>query len=317
MNSIKNQRSDPHCEWRDNPSHPMNKQNLSPIRFAFFGTPDIAVTALEEMVTFGYLPSLVVCNPDAPVGRKHIMTPPPTKVWAEARGIPVFQPTSLKDMVDLTALTDTSFDFFVVFAYGKIMPEWLINIPTYGTINAHPSLLPKFRGASPIRSTLLHDLSACGVTVIQMDKELDHGPILAQQAVALDIPILGTILDTTLARICGDLLVHVMGELPKGTIIPQEQSHSEATFCTKITKDMSQLEIDPHNLPTGNEALAIYRKICAFDGWPETFFMYNGKRIKIKSVTLSQTGTLEILRIVPEGKSEIAFATYFPHPSIK
>ncbi len=278
--------------------------------FAFFGTPDIAVTALDEMATFGYVPTLVVCNPDAPVGRKHIMTPPPAKVWAETRGIPVFQPTSLKNRADLAPLIDTQFDFFVVLAYGKIMPEWLINLPTHGTINAHPSLLPKFRGASPIRSTLLHDLSACGVSIIQMDKDLDHGPILTQQAVTLEHPIPGLELDTTLARISGDLLVDVMQRVPLGQIIPSEQDHAAATFCGKITKDMSELHIDPVHLPTGEAALAIYRKICAFDGWPETFFMHNGKRIKIKSARLTETGVLEILRIVPEGKSEISWEQF-------
>ncbi len=264
------------------------------------------------MASFGYLPSLVVCNPDAPVGRKQIITPPPVKVWAMERGIPVFQPTSLKNKDELTVLTDAAFDFFVVLAYGKIMPEWLISLPKYGTINAHPSLLPKFRGASPIRSTLLHDLTACGVSIIQMDKDLDHGPILSQQVVELyNQPIPGQELDQVLARVSGCLLVDVMQKLPNGQIIPCEQDHAAATFCTKITKDMAELEINPHQLPSGEEALTAYRKICAFDGWPETFFKHDGKRIKIKSARLTEAGELELLRVVPEGKNETDFKTYF------
>jgi methionyl-tRNA formyltransferase len=280
--------------------------NATKPNFAFFGTPDIAVTALEEMATFGYLPSLVVCNPDAPVGRKQIITPPPVKVWAEACGIPVFQPTSLKDREKLTPLTNTEFNFFVVLAYGKLMPEWLIKLPKYGTINAHPSLLPKFRGASPIRSTLLHDLSACGVTIIQMDAELDHGPILVQQAVELyGLPIPGTQLDGILAHISGCLLVDVMQKLPTGEIAPTPQNHSKATFCTKITKDMAELQLDPYNLPTGEEALTMYRKICAFDGWPGSFFLHNGKRIKIIEANYNDVlETLSITRVIPEGKRE-------------
>ncbi len=281
-------------------------------RFAFFGTPDIAVTALDELESFGYIPALVVTNPDAPVGRKQILTPPPVKVWAEARNIPVFQPTSLKDKEALTPLIDDTFDFYVVLAYGKIMPEWLINLPTYGTINAHPSLLPKFRGASPIRSTLLHDLSAAGVTIIQMDKDLDHGPILATQAVELEMPVPGLELDTTMGRISGCLLAHVMDELPKGTITPQAQNHEVATFCTKIKKEMAELTLDPHQLPAGEAALTLYRKICAFDGWPEAYFIHNGKRFKIKKARLTPAGQLEILRIVPEGKTETDFTNYFP-----
>jgi methionyl-tRNA formyltransferase len=282
------------------------------MKIAFFGTPDLAVTALSEMETFAIVPSLIVTTPDAPVGRKQTITPPATKVWAKERNIPVFQPTSLKNPDDLTPLTDTKWDLFVVFAYGKIMPEWLINLPKYGTINAHPSLLPKLRGASPIRSTLLHDLSAAGVTIIQMDAEMDHGPILFQQPVPLyNEPILGTELDRIMSLICGDLLAHVIKELPKGTFTPTPQNHEEATFCTKITKEMAELNLDPFALPTGDEACEVYRKICAFAGWPEAFFIHDGKRIKIKEAELSQDGALILKRIVPEGKNEMDFTTYF------
>lgn len=281
------------------------------MKFAFFGTPEIAAIALEEMATFGVVPSLIIANPDAPVGRKHTITPPPTKVWGETRGIPVFQPASLKNRDELTPLTLTDWDFFVVFAYGKLIPEWLIELPKYGTINAHPSLLPKLRGASPIRSTLLTDLSACGVTIMQMDRELDHGPILFQQPVELTHPVPGRELDRTLSLIAGDLLVHVMRELVSGSITATPQDHSAATFCTKISKEMAELPLDPYLLPTGVDAMALYRKICAFDGWPETFFIHDGKRFKIKAAELTEGGTLRITRIVPEGKNETDFTTYF------
>jgi methionyl-tRNA formyltransferase len=281
------------------------------MKIAFFGTPDLAVTALLEMESFGLVPSLLVTTPDAPVGRKQLLTPPPTKVWATERNIPVFQPTSLKNREDLTPLTATDWDVFVVFAYGKIMPQWLLSLPKYGTINAHPSLLPKLRGASPIRSTLLHDLSAAGVTIIQMDAEMDHGPILYQQPVTLEEPVSGTELDRTMSLICGDLLAHVLQELPKGTLIPQEQKHEEATFCTKITKDMAELHLDPYALPSGQDAQDMYRKICAFAGWPETFFIHDGKRFKIKAAHLDESGTLQIDRIVTEGKNESDFSNYF------
>ncbi len=282
------------------------------MKFAFFGTPEIATVALTEMATFGVLPNLVVTNPDAPVGRKQLITPPPAKVWAKAHGIPVFQPASLKDKDELTPLTSTDWDIFVVFAYGKIMPEWLTLLPKYKTINAHPSLLPKLRGASPIRSTLLTDLSACGVTIMQMDKELDHGPILYQQPVELyNHPIPGRELDRILSLICGDLLVHVMRELPSHTLTPTPQDHAAATFCTKITKEMAELTLDPYHLPVGEEAFSLYRRICAFDGWPEAFFMHEGRRFKIRAATLTDTGTLHITRIVPEGKQEMDFSAYF------
>ncbi len=280
------------------------------MKFTFFGTPEIAVVALDEMATFDLRPSLIVTNPDAPVGRKQVLTPPPVKVWANTNSVPVIQPTSLKKPDTLPELTSAEWDFFVVFAYGKILPEWLLSLPKFGTINGHPSLLPKLRGASPIRSTLLQDLSACGVSIIQMDKELDHGPILAQQAVTLTEPVLGTNLDAQLARIVGDLLVHVMQDLPEGKINPKSQDHEKATFCTKIDKTMSELKIDPYNLPKKSEAQETYRKICAFAGWPETYFFHDGKRFKIKSAHL-ESDKLVIDRIVPEGKKETDFKSYF------
>jgi len=281
------------------------------MKFAFFGTPDLAVNALNEMETFGLVPSLIVTTPDAPVGRKQVITPPPTKVWAEVRQIPVFQPTTLRNAEDLTILSENTWDFFVVFAYGKIMPEWLLSLPKYGTINAHPSLLPKLRGASPIRSTLLTDLSAAGVTIMQMDAEMDHGHILYQRSIPLSEPIPGRDLDHTASLMCGDLLSHVMQELPKGSIIPIPQNHEDATFCTKITKDMAELTLNPEAMPTGEEAVAVYRKICAFDGWPETYFIHGGKRFKIKSAHLTEDKKLIIERIIPEGKKETDFKNYF------
>lgn len=287
----------------------MNESDAKP-KFAFFGTPDIAVYALEEMASFGYVPEMIVTNPDAPVGRKNIVTPPPAKVWAKERDIKVIQPETLKDRDQLADLLAEEWDFFVVLAYGKIMPEWLIDLPKYGTINAHPSLLPKLRGASPIRSTLLNDLSACGVTIMQMDADLDHGPILLQQPVALNGPVMGQELDKVLARIAGDLLVETLKELPKGTIVPVEQKHDEATFCGKISKEMGELTIDPYNLPENDLALEYWHKICAFDGWPETYFIYDGKRIKIKKANY-ETGRLTIERIIPEGKKEMDFEDYF------
>lgn len=286
------------------------------MKFAFFGTPDISVTALDEMEKLGFIPSLVVCNPDAPVGRKHVITPPPVKVWAEAREIPVFQPDKLpkepqhnNDGHPMSIICDTEWDMFVVFAYGKIIPQWLLDMPKHGTINAHPSLLPKFRGASPIRSTLLNDLSACGVTIIQMDQELDHGPILLQEPYPLSIPILGRKLDTILAKKCGSLLVQAIEDIE--VLEPTSQDHSLATFCTKITKDMAELDINPYDLPTGDEALAMYHKICAFDGWPSTFFFHKDKRIKITGVRYDdQTKKLIVTHVVPEGKKEQGWATW-------
>lgn len=278
--------------------------------FVFFGTPEIAVTALEEMAARGHYPGLIVTKPDTPVGRKHILTPPPVKVWAKQHNIPVLQPHTLDEPDFLDTLKETNWDFFVVFAYGKIMPRTLIHQPTLTTINAHPSLLPKFRGASPLRSTLLYDLSAAGVTIIAMDEELDHGPILIQEPIPLTTPIPGQELDSIAGKLCGDLLVQAMDGVTAGTLMATPQDHTAATYCHKITKDMAEIELDPHQLPTGAEALAAYRKICAFDGWPGAYFIYKDQRIKINEATCTEDGQLTLIAITPASKKPQPFSSW-------
>ncbi len=292
----------------------MENTSLKPLTFAFFGTPSIAVIVLDELKQAGYVPSLVVTNPDALVGRKQILTPPPAKVWATENNVPVIQPTSLRDAATLPELTNTSWDLIIVAAYGKLIPAWLLDLPQHGVLNVHPSLLPALRGASPIRSAILQNIRETGVTIMKLDAELDHGPIIAQLPANIPAehwPVAGSILDEGLAHQGGALLAKILPDWIAGTLPATEQNHTEATFCTKIDKSMSQLVIDPSNLPTGTIALEYLCKIRAFDGWPETFFIHDGKRIKIKNATLAADNTLIITRIVPEGKNEMDWEQYF------
>lgn len=146
-----------------------------------------------------------------------------------------------------------------------------------------------------------------------LDAELDHGPIITQEVVEIsesEWPLDGQLLDQRLATAGGTLLAKTIPQWINGEISPREQNHEAATFCTKITKDMSQLNLDPHHLPCGKDAYNVLLKICAFSGWPETFFVHNGKRIKIKRAHVANN-QLRIDRIVPEGKKEIDFTTYF------
>jgi methionyl-tRNA formyltransferase len=284
------------------------------MKIAFFGSPDIAVVVLNELKKVGIVPSLVVSNPDAPVGRKQILTPPPVALWVKENNITLFQPTNLKEKENLEPILNEGWDLFVVVAYGKILPKWLIDLPNRGTINLHPSLLPALRGASPIRSAILGDIRETGVTIMQMDDKMDHGPIIAQTKTLIeekDWPIDGQELDMIMAKQGGELLASLIPSWLNGEITPAPQNHDEATFCTKITKDMSELQIDPHQLPLGKEAYDALLKIRAFAGWPETFFLYEGKRIKIKNAHLDEAGRLCLSRIVPEGKKEMDFKTYF------
>lgn len=283
-------------------------------RFVFFGTPDISVYVLEELEQAGYVPEIVVTNPDRPVGRKQVLTAPPVKNWADTRGIAVFQPESFNDPTLLIPLKAISFDLFVVAAFGTIIPKALLDMPEHGTLNVHPSLLPKLRGASPIRSAIMNDMRDTGVTIMQMDAELDHGPIVAQMNTLIDQndwPMRGRELDEIMARQGGSLLADILPRYLSGEIQPTPQNHTEATFCSKITKEMGELTLNPYSLPFGNEAHEALLKIRALDGWPETFFMHAGKRIKIRDADLALTGQLRIKRIIPEGKHEMDFDSYF------
>lgn len=279
-------------------------------RIVFFGTPHIAVGALEQLHVSGLTPYLVVTNPDRPQGRKMVLTSPPAKVWADNNHIPVLQPESLKNSDVIETLQQTNADLFVVVAYGNIIPEAILAIPKHGTLNLHPSLLSKLRGASPIRSAILENMRETGVTIMLLDEEMDHGPILAQREISIPEekwPMRGQELDSLLAEAGAVLLAETVPKWLDGTIKPREQNHETATYCKKITKEMGEinLEDDPYqNL----------LKIRAFDGWPGTYFFMerSGKKMRIKIVDaeLAEDGTLKILRVIPEGKKEIAYTEF-------
>ena len=282
--------------------------------FAFFGGEPLAVPTLDALEAAGLLPTLVVTNPDRPVGRKQILTPPPTKTWALERDIEVFQPESLKDRAALSPLLERTWDVFVVVAYNHILPQWLIEHPKHSTLNVHPSLLPLLRGPSPIRSAILEDRRETGVTIMQMDAQMDHGPIVTQELADIDEhewPLSGPELDRRLASLGGELLAKTIPAWLADDIEPQEQAHDYATYTKKFTREDGELDIDPYHLPSGRTAYEMLLKIRAFADFPETFFKHKGQRMKIKAATLDVHGRLQIDRIVPAGRTETAFQDYF------
>lgn len=286
----------------------------TPLRFAYFGGEPLGVPVLEILKAHNLLPALIVASPDRPAGRKLVMTPPPVKVWAEANHIPVFQPESLKDRALLSPLTETPFDLFVVVAYNKILPEWLIETPTFKTLNVHPSLLPLYRGASPIRTAILeNNQAAVGVSVMLMDKAMDSGPILAQEAFDfsdVEWPTDGLLLDALLAQQGGELLAKTIPQWVGGEIAPTPQDHKAATYCSKISRADGELNLNPKALPTGEAALAALLKIRALAGWPGTFFLHEGKRIKINDAELAPSGALTLGTVTPEGKKPLLFTQF-------
>jgi len=285
-------------------------------RIAFFGTPQFAVAILEELKKAHIHPAVIVTAPDAPKGRGMILTPPEVKVWADTEGIAVLQPTTLKldrgADADRDILYNSEWDLFIVASYGKILPQSLLDIPRHGTLNVHPSLLPLYRGASPIRSAILEDApDAVGVSIMLLDSGMDSGPILAQGRVGLeretgDWPPHAEMLEELLAHEGGELLAEVIPLWVAGTITPEAQDHTRATFSQKIQKEMGRLDLadDPYQN---------FLKIRALEGWPGTFFFVekNGTQLRIKITDATYAnGTLSIISVIPEGKKEMLYEDF-------
>lgn len=276
----------------------------TPLRIVFFGTPTFAVAVLEELHSAGIEPTLVVTAPDRPKGRGLVVTPPDVKVWAERNNIDVLQPESVKDPAFIGELRNTEWNLFIVAAYGKILPQELLSIPKHGTLNVHPSLLPKFRGASPIQSQILADERETGVSIMLIDEEMDHGPLVAQASITPETwPLEAPVLEELLAREGGQLLAEIIPAWVRGEITPEAQDHSQATYTKKITKEDGRLDL------TG-EPYQNFLKIQAFKKWPGAYFIgkRNGQDIRVKVAAATfENDELRITRVIPEGKSEMSY----------
>jgi methionyl-tRNA formyltransferase len=275
-------------------------------RIVFFGTPQFSAQILNELEEKGIVPTLIVASPDKPKGRKLVMTPPETKVWAEARGIDVLQPAKITDEF-IDELGNTEWDLFIVASYGKILPQRLLDLPKKGVLNVHPSLLPRLRGASPIRSAILEDEKETGVTIMLIDAEMDHGPIVAQARVEVEAwPPKASLLEALLAHTGGELLAEVIPLWLLGKITPEEQDHDKATFTKKIKKEDALIDLSA-------DAYQNLLKIKAYDGWPEAYFITqrNGKDIRVKIIDAELVdGKLVPTRVVPEGKKEMDYKDF-------
>lgn len=297
-------------------------------RFIFFGTPEFATDVLEKLLNHGVIPIAIVCNPDKPVGRKKTVTPPAVKLLVlehqlqdPTLNIPFLQPETLDDAF-IEQLKSFEPDLFVVAAYAKLVKQNVLDVPKYGTLGVHPSLLPAYRGASPMQTTLLDGVDITGVTLFMIDEKMDHGPIVAQETVQI-----GTMdyiqLAKKLAEIGGELVAKTIPGLLDKTIIPQEQDHTKATFTKKFT--MEDAFIDVHDLERahsegGEVARVIERKIRALNPEPGTWTMASTicnlhlgreKRVKLLEADVSMEDTLIIKKIHIEGKKPLELRS--PH----
>lgn len=280
------------------------------LKFVFFGTDEFSIQVLETLKRGGFLPSLIITVPDQPKGRKLIPTPPPVKLWAEQNNIAIAQPASLKDfdLASYMTFDIANLKFSLVASYGKIIPQSILDLPKFGTLNIHPSLLPKYRGATPLESAILSGDKKTGVTIIVLDTQMDHGPILAQKEISLsDWNPFYEELRAKLAEEGANLLTEYLPAWLDGKIKAGEQDHSSATFTKKITKEDGLINFDDQ--PEIN-----FRKIRALTPWPGAYFFIkhndrNDFRVIIKSAHM-ENGNLVIDRVLPEGKKEMDWGSF-------
>lgn len=286
----------------------MQKNNTGQkIKVGFFGTPDYAVMTLDALYQAGFDIAFVVTMPDRPQGRKMLLTPPPVKVWAEQHKVPVLQPEKLRDPVFIESLKNFECDVFIVIAYGKIIPDEILNIPKAKSLNIHGSLLPKLRGSCPIETAILNDEKKTGATIIRMDSEMDHGPIIAMKDVIVEPwPPRAGVLGNEIVKTGSELLVSILPDWIAGKLPEIEQDHSQATYTKMIQKEdgLMNLSDDPYKN---------YLKIQAYHGWPSAFFFVekDGKKIRVKITQATfKDGQLIIEKVIPEGKSEMDYENF-------
>lgn len=243
------------------------------LRIAFLGTPDFgipALTKLEEHFTVAG----VVSQPDRPSGRGQRMIAPPVKRCAEELGLEIFQPDDINEPSSLEVIQRWKVDLICVVAFGQILKTSLLSLPAGGCVNLHASLLPRWRGASPINAAILAGDSHSGVTIMKMGAGLDDGPILAQESVLISPAETAGTLSSRLAKLGGELLIKTIPPYMRGEIVPLPQDSDLATYARRLEKKSGELDFS-------QSAAELARKVRAYSPWPGTFTVWEGKRLLI------------------------------------
>ncbi len=269
------------------------------INFIYFGTPEFSTIVLDELKNAGYTPSLIVTAPDKPTGRKHIITKPDVKKWADKNNIECLQPEHPRDIVE--KLKEYNANLFIVASYGYILNQEILDIPKHGVLNVHTSLLPKYRGASPIESVILSGDKETGSTIMKMTLKMDEGPILNQTIFSIHPNLKKPELFEILAHDGGKLLVETIEPWINNNLLEQEQDHKLATYCKKIKKEDANLTNDTDEVR--------YLKYRAYYGWPGSFIFKNELRLKITDAEF-KNGKFIINKIIPAGKKEMDYKQY-------
>ena len=298
------------------------------MRILFMGTPEFALFSLRALVEAGMNVVGVVTQPDQPKGRGYVLTPPPVKVFAQERGIPVYQPERLKNGAFDETLAKINPDLIVVTAYGKILPESLLNYPKYGCVNVHGSLLPEYRGAAPMQRAILEGKKETGITTMLMDAGLDTGKMLLQARVPIEENDNFETIHDKMGEAGAPLLVETIEKIVAGTITPVEQDGAKATYAAKIEKEDCKIDFSKSARGVHNQIRALSPVPLAFTRLPD------GKLLKVAASELTTEkfdpvpagtvvsisggaitvacgeGAIRLLELIPEGKSRMSAAAF-------
>jgi methionyl-tRNA formyltransferase len=256
------------------------------MRLVFCGTPQFAVPTLEAVLTAGHEVRLVLTQPDRPVGREQQVQAPPVKLAALAHGIPVLQPDKIKNNAQLRAeLEAIAPDAILVVAYGRIIPQWMLDLPRFGNINLHGSLLPKYRGAAPIQWAVANGEITTGVTTMRLDAGLDTGPMLLAQAVPIGEEETSVEVYENLAEVGAPLMVETLRRLEAGELSPSPQDHAVATHAPILTREDGRMDFS-------RTAKQTHDRWRGFNPWPGAFTLLRGKKLiahRLRPVTHGET----------------------------
>ncbi|OGN00556.1 MAG: methionyl-tRNA formyltransferase [Candidatus Yanofskybacteria bacterium RIFCSPHIGHO2_02_FULL_41_29] len=272
------------------------------LKIVFFGTSSFAVPALRYLVQNGYNLVAVVTQPDRPTGRQRVTMPSPVKKVTVELNIPVLEFHNLKEEDSFKKFKHLNPDICIVAAYGKIIPSQYLEVPKHGFLNIHPSLLPKYRGPSPIQNALLNGDKETGVAILKVDEEVDHGPVLKATSYKLEATSYYKEVEQELAELGGKLLLETLPKYINGEIKPKEQNHAEATFTKKMEQHDGKIDWN-------KTAEKIYNQIRALNPEPGTWTSWNNQIINIKSAVLSDRSAKETPGTVVKLDNSIAVAS--------
>jgi len=266
--------------------------------FTFFGSPQFAVYVLDKIVEAGFIPRVLVCNPDKPVGRKATITPPLSKQFITKKKLEtkIIQPETKKDLVEMSDVFSEC-EVAVVVAYSKIIPDEVLSHFPNGVIGVHPSLLPLYRGASPIQEVILQGDSETGVSLYRVDAEVDHGPIFIQEKIEVAQDDTYLSLEKKLGTVGGSLLVKYFKDIMTGAIQPEEQNHSHASLTRKFSTQDGFVDLEK------DDPAIIARKIRALNPEPGVHAFIDNVRTKLLEVKKIDEGWV-VTSIIPEGKNK-------------